>query len=45
MIYHAIWFALGALCGGTAVAFAVVYVAASLTPRRDTRPGKPPRTP
>ncbi len=38
MIWHAIWFLLGALCGGTAVAFLVVASAAALS-----RPGRPPR--
>jgi hypothetical protein len=30
MIYHAIWFFLGAICGGTAVALLVLYTTVAL---------------
>ena len=39
MIWHAIWFLLGFLCGMTALGFAVVYfIVPSIS-----RPGRPPR--
>ena len=42
MMYHAIWFLLGALCGFVLAALVILYAAASL---KVSRPGKPPRTP
>lgn len=44
MIWHAIWFGLGCICGGTAVALLVLYTAAAIGMPGE-RPGKPPRMP
>jgi len=42
MIYHAIWFVLGAICGGTAVALLVLYTAVAMgTPGSRRKWGRP----
>jgi hypothetical protein len=44
MIWHWIWFVLGAICGGTAVALLVLYTAVAIG-APGPRPGRPPRHP
>jgi hypothetical protein len=41
MIWHAVWFLLGCVCGATALAFTLLYAVTALHGPKPPRPGAP----